>query len=150
VNIRKGKQILCYEYSMEVDWAGETSADDCDGSFKVSEINESDFDFEVSLRSDIRSPTSPARTRGKSGGKARGILKKVLKDELIKILKPINEEVMAMEADKKKLEEDIKRRKEAEELTAKTREEKGDLKEKLLLEQKEKDRLLKEQFSQLN
>ena len=69
---------------------------------------------------------------------------------MIKILKPINEEVMAMEADKKKLEEDIKRRKEAEELTAKTREEKGDLKEKLLLEQKEKDRLLKEQFSQLN
>ena len=69
MNIRKGKQILCYEYSMEVDWAGETSADDCDGSFKVSEINESDFDFEVSLRSDIRSPTSPARTRGKSGAR---------------------------------------------------------------------------------
>ena len=55
---------------------------------------------------------------------------------------------MEMEADQKKLEEDNKRRKEAQELTQKTREETGEIKEKLLIEQKEKDRLLKEKFSQ--
>ena len=89
------------------------------------------------------------KNEGEIGAKARGILKRVLKDELIKLLKPLNEEVMAMEADKKKIEEDAKRRKEAQDLTLKTKMETGELKEKLLLEQKEKDRLLKEKFSQI-
>jgi hypothetical protein len=55
-----------------------------------------------------------------------------------------------MEADKKKLEEDALRRKEAQELTLKIKQETGELKERLLLEQKEKDKQLKEKFSQLN
>ena len=75
-------------------------------------------------------------------------MKKVLKDELIKLLKPLNEEVSAMEADKRKLEEDMRRRKEAQELAEKVKQETGELKEKLLQEQKEKDRILKEKFSQ--
>jgi len=74
----------------------------------------------------------------------------VLRDELIKLFKPMNQEIMEMEADKQKLEEDQRRRKEALELTQKTRIETGELKEKLLLEQKEKDKQLKEKFSQLN
>lgn len=77
-------------------------------------------------------------------------MKKVLKDELIKMFKPLNTEVMEMEADQRKLEEDAKRRKEALELTEKTKVETGELKEKLLQEQKEKDKQLKEKFSQLN
>ena len=72
----------------------------------------------------------------------------MLKDELIKLLKPLNEEVTSMEADKRKLEEDLKRRKDAQELAEKVKQETGELKEKLLQEQKEKDRLLKEKFSQ--
>merc|ERR1712023_173702 len=48
VNIRKGKQILCYEYSCEIDWRADTDADECDGTFKLADINESDHDFEVS------------------------------------------------------------------------------------------------------
>ncbi len=66
VNIRKSKQILCYEYSFEIDWSGETDADDCDGNFKVSDVNESDMDFEV-RGSDSRSRDWPAKTRAKSG-----------------------------------------------------------------------------------
>jgi hypothetical protein len=55
VNIRKGKQILCYEYSCEVDWRADTDADECDGTFKLADINESDTDFEVGQRHrDIR------------------------------------------------------------------------------------------------
>lgn len=90
------------------------------------------------------------KNEGEIGSKARSILKKVIKDELIKLFKPLNQEVMDMEADQRKLEEDARRRKEALELTAKTKVETGELKEKLLQEQKEKDRLLKEKFSQLN
>lgn len=142
VNIRKAKQILCYEYSCELDWRADTDADECDGNFKLADINESDNDFEISGLS--------CKNEGEIGPKAKGILKKVLRDELIKLFQPLNTEVMEMEADKKRLEEDAKRRKEALELTMKTREETGEIKEKLLLEQKEKDRQLKEKFSQLN
>lgn len=148
VNIRKGKQILCYEYSCEIDWRADTAADECDGSFKVSDINESDTDFEVGSSDQISGLS--CKNEGEIGAKARGVLKKLLKDELIKMFKPLNQEVMDREADQKRLEEDAKRRKEALELTLKTREETGELKEKLLLEQKEKDRQLKEKFSQLN
>jgi len=49
VNIRKGKQVLCYEYACEVDWMGETEADECTGGFKLSDINPFDFDFQVEL-----------------------------------------------------------------------------------------------------
>lgn len=149
VNIRKSKQILCYEYSFEIDWAGETDADDCDGNFKVSDVNESDMDFEVRC-SLLQISGLACKNEGEIGAKARSILKKVLKDELIKLLKPLNEEVSAMEADKRKLEEDMKRRKEAQELAEKVKQETGELKEKLLQEQKEKDRQLKEKFSQLS
>lgn len=142
VNIRKGKQILCYEYNCEIDWKAETEADDCDGNFKLSDINESDHDFEIS--------NLTCKNEGEIGGKARGILKKCLRDELIKIFKPLNQEVMEMESDKQKLEEDSKKRKEAQELTSKVREETGELKEKLLQEQKEKDKELKEKFSKLS
>jgi activator of HSP90 ATPase len=47
VNIRKGKQILCYEYSAEVDWRADTDADECDGTFKIGEISESDDQYDV-------------------------------------------------------------------------------------------------------
>ena len=45
VSIRKGKQICVYEYAIDCDFRGETDADECEGSFKVIEINESDLDF---------------------------------------------------------------------------------------------------------
>lgn len=140
VNIRKGKQILCYEYNAEIDWKCDTAADECEGSFKLADINESDHDFEIS--------NLTCKTEGEFAAKAKSILKKVLKDELIRLFKPLNQEIMEREADKQKLEEDLKRRKEAQELTEKIKQETGDLKEKLLAEQKEKDRQLKEKFSQ--
>ena len=100
------------------------------------------MDFEVSGLT--------CKNEGELWNKARPILKKTLKDELISLFKPMNQEVMEMEADKKRLEEDQKRRKEAYELTLKTKAETGELKEKMLLEQKEKDKLLKEKFSQVS
>lgn len=67
------------------------------------------------------------------GNKARRILKKgCLKDELIKLFKPIREEIMALEADKKKLEEDKAKREQAAELRDKVRAETGDIKDQML------------------
>lgn len=49
MSIRRGKQILAYEYMVEVEWFGETDADECSGWFKVVDINESDTDFDVNF-----------------------------------------------------------------------------------------------------
>ena len=47
VNIRKGKQILCYQFDTDVEWRAETSYGECEGSFHITDINETDMDFEV-------------------------------------------------------------------------------------------------------
>ena len=72
--IRKGKQILTYEYSMEVDFIAENDTKECTGSFKISEINESDFDFNI-LQISI---TKDAEI----GDKVKDILRKNLKQEI--------------------------------------------------------------------
>jgi len=44
INIRKGKQILCYEFEMEIEWSAENEVDSAEGTFKIVELNETDFD----------------------------------------------------------------------------------------------------------
>lgn len=97
MSIRRGKQILAYEYEAEVDWMADSEADECNGTFRVQDINAEEMDFEiVSLK---------LENSNTIGSKARRILKKgCLKDELIKLFKPLREEIMAIEGDKKKLE----------------------------------------------
>ena len=84
------------------------------------------------------------------GPKARTVLKKVARDELIKMFKPLNDELRAMENDSEKIAQDLEKRKSNAELTKQTQEIMGAEKEKMLLEQKEKDLLLKQQFSQFS
>ena len=47
INIRKGKEIVIYEYEIEGNFRAESDSDDCEGTFKLIEINESDLDFRV-------------------------------------------------------------------------------------------------------
>ena len=60
----------------------------------------------------------------------------------------MNEELMSFESDEKKIKEDQEKRESNRDLVKKTQEITGAEKERLLLEQKEKDQLLKQQFSQ--
>ena len=105
----------------------ETEADECSGTFRVQDINAEEMDFEiVSLKLD---------NAGDIGSKARRILKKgSLKDELVKLFKPMRDEIMAMEADKKKLEEDKAKREQAAQLREKVQAETGEIKDKMLQE----------------
>lgn len=48
INIRKGKQIICYEFNIEVEFKAVKDATEVDGTFKIKDLNESDLDFEVS------------------------------------------------------------------------------------------------------
>jgi activator of HSP90 ATPase len=47
ISIRKGKQILVYEYAFDADFHAESDSKECTGNFKVTEINESDYDFHI-------------------------------------------------------------------------------------------------------
>ncbi len=47
ISIRKGKQILIYDLSLEVEWQAMTNEDVADGTYKVTDINPFDMDFEI-------------------------------------------------------------------------------------------------------
>ncbi len=72
--IRKGKQILTFEYSCEVDFTAENDTKECTGSFKISEINESDFDFKILSISTNKD--------SEIGDKVKDILRKNLKEKI--------------------------------------------------------------------
>ena len=137
LSIRKSKQILAYEYEVEVEWMAENETDECNGSFKVSDINAEEMDFEISsIKADGDATVAD---------KSKRLLKKgILKDELVKLFKPIREEIMSMEADHKKLEEDRMKREEAAKLREQVHAETAEIKERLLREQKEKELLLRQ------
>lgn len=71
-------------------------------------------------------------------------IKKSAKGKIIEVFRHLEEELVKQESDPLKLEEDRKKREEIQLATQKAREEKGAEKERLLMEQKEKERRLKE------
>ena len=117
---------------MEVNFRGETDLDECDGTFKLHDLNQADMDF------DIQSITM--KNSGAIGGKARSILKKCLEDVIIGLFKDMKEDLMKYENDPKKLEDDQNKRNQAKKLTAEVSKEKGEEKDRLLMEQKEKEK----------
>ena len=136
ISIRKGKQIVVFEYEVECSFRGETQTDDCEGNFRVNDINESDLDFEISSINITK--------ENKIGGKARQILKQCLRNEIILLVKDMREQLMAFENDPQKLAEDQKRRQENELRLRQVIAEKGAEKDRLLEEQKTEEARLRE------
>ena len=117
---------------MEVNFRGESQFDECDGTFKLHDLNQADMDF------DIQSITM--KNSGDIGGKARSILKKCLDDVIIGLFKNMKEDLMKYENDPKKLEKDQQKRQEAKKLTEEIFKVKGEEKDRMLMEQKEKEK----------
>merc|ERR1712137_478949 len=117
--IRKGKQIICYEFEMEVNFRGETELDECDGVFKLHDLNQADMDFDIQSIS--------ITNAGEIGSKARSILKKCLPDKIIELFKDMKEDLMKYENNPEKLKEDQNKRVEAKKLTAEVFKEKGEI-----------------------
>jgi hypothetical protein len=117
---------------MEVHFRGETGIDECEGNFKLHDLNQAEMDFDIQSIS----MTNP----GDIGGKARSILKKCLEDKIIELFKDMKEDLMKYENDPKKLEESKKQREDAKKLTAEVYKEKGEIKDKMLMMQKEKEK----------
>lgn len=142
INIRKGKQIIIYELEVEADWRGETDADECEGNFRLVDVNESDLDFEVAAVNVTK--------ENKIGGKAKAVLRKCLKDALIPLFKPFTAELMALENDKQKLEEDKKKREDNDAKYKQIVAEKGHEKEQMLEAQRLADEEKKRKNAQNN
>ena len=130
--IRKGKQIICYEFEMEVNFRGESGIDECEGNFKLHDLNQADMDFDIQSIS--------MTVAGDIGSKARSILKKCLPDVIIGLFKDMKEDLMKYENNPEKLQDDKKKREDAKKLTEEVYKEKGEEKDRLLMEQKEKER----------
>lgn len=131
INIRKGKQIVIYEYELEAEFRAESEVDECTGNFRVTDINESDLDFEV--------VSINLTKEGSVGNKARTILKKCLKDELIKLVRNMTSDLMDLETNAEKLAKDKQLREQNDALVAEITKAKGDEKERLLAEQKKQE-----------
>ena len=64
-----------FEYQLEADFAAEKDSEEVSGSFKITEINESDFDFHI--------PSISISKESNFGDQVKIILKKNLKQEII-------------------------------------------------------------------
>ena len=151
MNIRKGKQYLLYEFDIEVDFQAKSKLSlaqnslnevEVDGSYKVRDINHDDLD-EIVVE-EVKSNQKSALAE-----KVKGFLKKNLKVQMKQQFLNFQEDLAKFESDPAKLEADRKQREEAQLATTKAREEKGEEKERLLQEQKEKELRMKEEFSKL-
>eukprot|EP00331_Platyophrya_macrostoma_P030156 CAMPEP_0176438732 /NCGR_PEP_ID=MMETSP0127-20121128/19484_1 /TAXON_ID=938130 /ORGANISM="Platyophrya macrostoma, Strain WH" /LENGTH=205 /DNA_ID=CAMNT_0017822789 /DNA_START=39 /DNA_END=656 /DNA_ORIENTATION=+ len=141
LNIRKGKQILCYEFDVELEWMAENEIDSAYGEVKVAEINESDMDFEVTSVS-VKEKTGVS-------DKAKEVMRKHFKKELENLLKTYNTDLTAPESDPQKLEEEKRKKEEAAANYKKLQQEKGAEKERIFEEQKLKEQQLKEELSKV-
>ncbi len=83
-----------FEYAIDCDFKAETEDDECEGNFKIGEINESDFDIVVSKINLTK--------KGEIGNKARSVLKKCLKDEIIKKISTLLDEIRKIDNDTRK------------------------------------------------
>lgn len=137
INIRKGKQIVVYEYELEVEFRAESQVDETEGNFRVNDINESDLDFEVAAINITK--------ESKISGKARQVLKQALKEQISGLVENLTAELMAHENDPEKLQADRKKREENDARLKEVIAEKGAEKERLLEQQREADRKLKQQ-----
>ena len=117
---------------MEVHFRGETDLDECDGVFKLHDLNQADMDFDIQSVS--------LTNAGDIGSRARSVLKKCLPDKIIELFRDMKEDLMSYENDPEKLKQDQDKRLEAKKLTAEVFKEKGEIKDKMLQEQKEKER----------
>ena len=116
---------------MEINFRGESGIEECEGTFKLSDLNESEMDFEIESISLTQA--------GVMGKKVRSILKRCLQDEMINLFKDMRGDLMKHENDPNKLQKDQMEREKAKKLTEEVYKEKGEEKEKLLQEQKKKE-----------
>lgn len=103
INIRKGKQIVLFNFEIEAKWLLKSSETEvAKGTFKLPEFDQSDLDdFDLQFRSETPDlPTSPIKSA----------LIRQLRAAIKQILLDLDDAMRKMEGDREKLEADKKRR----------------------------------------
>ncbi|KRX06966.1 Activator of Hsp90 ATPase, N-terminal [Pseudocohnilembus persalinus] len=141
INIRKGKQIVIYDISLEVEWFGESRDAEAKGTFKVDDINPDDLDFTIDhIKSDEKTDISKDCEK---------IIKKEMKKHFDKFLSTLVQDLFAkiQTNTKEALEEDARKREEVAENIRKAREQNGQYKQQIFEEQRQKEQQMKQQYS---
>lgn len=120
---------------MEVEYRAEEGVEECTGVFKINDLNSQEMDFEID--------SVTISHAGKIGGRARGILKRALEDKINELFGKMRDDLMEMESNPEKLKSDLQKREEAKKLTKEVYEQTGEIKDKMLKEQKQKELQMK-------
>ncbi|CAK71525.1 unnamed protein product (macronuclear) [Paramecium tetraurelia] len=142
VNIRKGKQVLVYDFDIEVEWRGSNESDEAEGTYKIKDLNSLDNDFEL-IHINSRSKT-------KISDKCKDMVKRDMHMKLKESFKTLMQEIGQFESDPEKLKKDQEARKHAEEQIKQAKEQNGELKERIFQEQKLKEMKMKQEFTQVS
>ncbi|CAD8062194.1 unnamed protein product [Paramecium sonneborni] len=140
VNIRKGKQVLIYDFDIEVEWHGVNKDHEAEGTYKIKDLNSLDNDFEIIHIS--------CNTKTAISDKCKDLIKKDMFKKLRDVFTTLMQEIGQYESDPEKLKKDQEARRIAEEQVRLAKEQNGDLKEKIFQEQKLKEQQMKQEFSQ--
>lgn len=114
VNIRKGKQILIYDFQLDLDVLAENDTEESKGSYRVKEILSDDLN-------DLVFEDVKATEKNKCGQEIKKWIKKNAKPKIIEIFKEMQSDLVKLESDPKKLEEDKLKREEALKATQKAK-----------------------------
>lgn len=115
VNIRKGKQILIYDFEIELEILAESPEQESKGSYKIREILSDDL-------TDMVFEDIKATEKNKCGSEIKNWIKKNAKEKIIAVFKSMESDLAKLESDPQRLEEDQKKREEALKATQKAKE----------------------------
>jgi activator of HSP90 ATPase len=125
VNIRKGKQILVFDFSINVEFLSEKDEHEVAGSFSLKEFNGDDL-------GDLELDNVTLKDKSEIGEGTKELLRKEGLAFYRGVLKDFREDLAKFESDPEKLAKDRAAREEATKATQKARLEKGAEKERLL------------------
>ncbi|CAD8157485.1 unnamed protein product [Paramecium pentaurelia] len=141
VNIRKGKQVLVYDFDIEVEWRGQNENDEAEGTYKIKDLNSLDNDFEL-IHINSKSKT-------KISDKCKDLVKRDMRQKLKECFQTLMQEIGQFESDPEKLKKDQEARKYVEEQIKLAKEQNGEQKERIFQEQKLKEMKMKQEFQQI-
>ncbi|CAD8071615.1 unnamed protein product [Paramecium sonneborni] len=141
INIRKGKQVLVYDFDIEVEWRGQNENDEVEGTYKIKDFNSLDNDIEL-IHINSKSKTQIS-------DKCKDLIKRDMNRKLKESFQTLIQEIGQFESDPEKLKKDQEARRYAEEQVKLAKEQNGELKERIFQEQKLKEIKMKQEHTQV-
>ncbi|KRW99213.1 Activator of Hsp90 ATPase, N-terminal [Pseudocohnilembus persalinus] len=131
INIRKSKQIFCYDFEVQIEWTAKSQDDVAEGTYTMKDINPFDNDYEIdSIKISEKSGISD---------QAKKIIQKQMVGKYVETMSHFVDDIMKLEGDPEKIKQVEEARKLDNEKIAQARQSKGEEKEKIFQEQRQKE-----------